>query len=97
MGRSGTWLGMSVVWGTDQDHHGYIYMESQVDRGTVFELYFLLTRDKKEKGKGTIPVAEYIAAGQTILVVDDIEEQRQIAVEMLTALGYDVAVVTNGE
>ena len=97
MGRSGTGLGMSVVWGTVQDHHGYIHVESQVDRGTVFQLYFPVTREKKEKGKGSTPVAEYTGAGQTILVVDDIEEQRRIAAEMLTALGYDVTVATCGE
>ena len=34
MGRSGTGLGMAVVWGTVQDHHGYIDIQSAEGRGT---------------------------------------------------------------
>ena len=51
MGRSGTGLGLAVVWNTVQEHNGYISLESG-DKGTVFELYFPVTRkevaDEKE-------------------------------------------------
>ena len=40
MGRSGTGLGMAVVWGTAQDHRGYIHVESVEGKGSTFELYF---------------------------------------------------------
>ena len=36
MGRSGTGLGLAVVWGTVKDQHGYINVESKPDRGTTF-------------------------------------------------------------
>ena len=44
MGRSGTGLGMAVVWGTVKDHSGYIDVKSKVYEGSTFTLYFPLTR-----------------------------------------------------
>jgi len=40
---------------------------------------------------------QYLGAGQTILVVDDIEGQRQLAASMLAKLNYKVATVSSGE
>ena len=42
MGRSGTGLGMTIVWNTVQDHHGYIILDSVKGEGTTFSLYFHL-------------------------------------------------------
>ena len=46
MGRSGTGLGMAVVWGTVKDHDGYIDVQSTVGKGTKFTLYFPVTREE---------------------------------------------------
>ena len=54
MGRSGTGLGLAVVWNTVQDHKGYINIKSS-EQGTVFELYFPVTRDKGCRRKGRSP------------------------------------------
>ena len=40
MGRSGTGLGLTVVWGTIKDHHGYINTQSEQGKGCTFTLYF---------------------------------------------------------
>ena len=45
MGRSGTGLGLAVVWGTVKDHHGYINVESEEGKGSIFTLYFPVTRE----------------------------------------------------
>ena len=50
MGRSGTGLGMAVVWATVQDHEGTIDVTSVEGEGTVFELYFPATRQKTGRG-----------------------------------------------
>jgi len=56
MGRSGTGLGMTVVWGTVKDHKGYIDVRSEVDKGTTFSLYFPATRKKVKKEKDRVPM-----------------------------------------
>ncbi len=53
MGRSGTGLGMAVVWGTLKDHRGYIDIQSTEGKGTTFTLYFPVT--KKEVAKDESP------------------------------------------
>ena len=46
MGRSGTGLGLAVVWGTVKDHHGYIDVRSEEGKGSTFTLYFPVTREE---------------------------------------------------
>ena len=97
MGRSGTGLGMAVVWGTIQDHKGYINVESTEGKGTIFEIYFPVTRKEIAKETSSIPTKDYMGNGETVLVVDDIREQREIASSVLNKLGYSVTTVSSGE
>lgn len=97
MGRSGTGLGMSVVWSTVKDHNGYIDVHSQEGQGTTFTLYFPVTRKKRAQDEYLLPIEEYMGKGESILVVDDVEEQREIATGILTKLGYSVTSVSSGE
>jgi nitrogen-specific signal transduction histidine kinase/ActR/RegA family two-component response regulator len=97
MGRSGTGLGMAVIWGTVKDHKGYITVNSSEGEGTTFTLYFPATREDIEKERSSIPVEEYMGNGETILVVDDVEVQRELAFNMLNLLGYSVHAVSSGE
>ncbi len=97
MGRSGTGLGMAVVWGTVQDHNGYIDIASTPGQGTCFSLYFPLTRSEIATHPTPPPLELFQGHGETILVVDDIPEQREIAVNLLTRLQYDVCAVASGE
>nr|WP_321466129.1 cache domain-containing protein [uncultured Desulfobulbus sp.] len=96
LGRSGTGLGMTVVWGTIEDHDGYITVSSVEGRGTEFNLYFPATRDQAQE-----PPPEKMeldrGAGQRLLVVDDLEEQRLLAATMLENLGYAVETASSGE
>jgi PAS domain S-box-containing protein len=97
MGISGTGLGMAVVWGTVKDHRGYIDLTSREGHGTEVTLYFPVTR-KVFAPEGEISsIQELMGKGETILVVDDIETQRQIASEMLEKLGYQVTTMSSGE
>jgi CheY-like chemotaxis protein len=96
MGRSGTGLGMAVVWGTVKDHGGYIDARSVEGRGTVFDLYFPVTRQDVEKEIEELPIDRYRGAGESVLVVDDIKEQRDLAAFMLRRLNYQVDTVASG-
>ena len=97
MGRSGTGLGMAVVWGTVKDHNGHIDVQSLTERGTTFTLYFPATREKYKKNQFPLSIEDYMGKGESILVVDDVEEQREIAFSMLKRLGYSVILVSSGE
>jgi CheY-like chemotaxis protein len=96
MGRSGTGLGMAVVWGTVKDHDGYLDIESTEGRGTTFTLYLPVTRRELEE-EGSVSIEAYRGHGERILVVDDVSQQRDIASALLTRLGYTVGVVSSGE
>jgi CheY-like chemotaxis protein len=97
MGRSGTGLGMAVVWGTVKDHRGYIDIQSMPARGTTVTIYLPSTQEHRLQDNEPETVEALQGAGERILVVDDVKEQREIATGMLTRLGHEVASVSSGE
>jgi PAS domain S-box-containing protein len=96
MGRSGTGLGLTVVWNVMQDHDGYIDVVTD-SRGSKFELYFPVTRESVKNKKFPVPLEDLYGCGETILVVDDVESQREITCQMLEALQYKATAVSGGE
>ena len=86
---------MAVVWGTVKDHNGYIDLKSSEGNGTRLKLYFPATRELPA-AKAGISIEKFMGTGETILVVDDVEEQREIACRMLKKLGYKVVLVSSG-
>jgi len=97
MGRSGTGLGMAVVWGTVKDHKGSIDVQSTEGKGTTFRLFFPAARGDLVEEKKRPTVIQYEGQGEVILIVDDVEEQREIATRLLKKLGYAVYSVSSGE
>jgi PAS domain S-box-containing protein len=97
MGRSGTGLGLAVVWGTVKDHHGYINVQSEEGKGSTFTLYFPVTREEITTEAFAVAISEYMGKGESILVVDDLKEQRDLAAGMLRTLNYNVSSVSSGE
>jgi CheY-like chemotaxis protein len=97
MGRSGTGLGMTVVWGTVKDHEGYIDIKSTKGKGTTFTLYFPVTRKELPKDKALVSIEDYMGKGESVLVIDDVKEQREIASKILKKLSYSVTSVSSGE
>jgi CheY-like chemotaxis protein len=91
---------MAVVWGTVKDHKGYIDVKSTEGTGTHFSLYFPVTQKLRQQER-ILTSSEQMASlqgnGETILIVDDVAEQREIARWMLTKLGYNVSDVESGE
>jgi signal transduction histidine kinase/CheY-like chemotaxis protein len=97
MGLSGTGLGMAVVWGTVKDHNGYIDVRSVENEGTTFTIYFPVTREEVPAVTAPFSIDTYKGRGESIMVVDDIAEQREIASGILTLLGYRTTSVPSGE
>lgn len=97
MGRSGTGLGMSVVWGIVKDHDGVIDARSAEGQGTEFTLHFPATATPAPPKKDETGVRDCCGRGESILVVDDVKEQRDVASRILTRLGYAVKLCSSGE
>ncbi len=96
MGRSGTGLGLTVVWNTVRDHGGKILVEIN-DKGTCFQLYFPV---RKEEGLVCIEeddMEKFVGHGERILLVDDENQPLDVAREILESFGYTVDTVCSGE
>lgn len=95
--NSGTGLGLAIVWGTVMDHKGFVVIESEEGKGTSFIVF--LPCLGRESAVQQVPVIHdpVKGKGEKILVVDDVENQRQIASDILNHLGYSVALVESGE
>ena len=97
MGRSGTGLGLAVVWNTVQDHEGSVSVNSG-DGGTAFTLHLPVSKQAKSSKMSKLgEVLGTLHGKETLLVVDDEEMQREIVVKILTTLGYEVSAVSSGE
>ncbi len=97
MDRSGTGLGMSVVWGTVQDHKGTINVSSKKGVGTRVEITFPATIEKIPEPKESIPFSNLTGKNEKILIVDDEPGPREIADQYLKKLNYKVDKVDSGE
>jgi PAS domain S-box-containing protein len=97
MGRSGTGLGMAVVWGTVNDHRGHVEVASLPGKGTTFTLTFPASDARQPAEPVPVRLDEITGRGETLLVVDDEREQREIARFMLEKLGYTVLCAAGGE
>ncbi len=96
MGKSGTGLGLSVVWNIVQDHEGWIDVINK-DTGVAFEIYLPATHDKVCRLKVPSKKVRQTGRGEKILIVDDQKEQNEILEYALQDLGYTAYSVTSGE
>lgn len=95
MGKSGSGLGLTVVWSTVKDHDGAIQVISN-DRGTRFDLFFPAIREELPMAEKTDSLEEIQGRGQRLLIVDDLASQRKIAGTILKNLGYTVFFAATG-
>ena len=96
MGKSGTGLGLAVVWNTVQDHNGGVLVNSS-SKGTTFELYFPACREETALPPESKSENSLRGHGEKILIVDDQQQQRDIAGKLLRSLGYQIHSVNSGE
>ncbi|EKD33861.1 MAG: hypothetical protein ACD_75C02570G0002 [uncultured bacterium] len=96
MGRSGTGLGLAVVWNTMRDHGGVVSVMSD-KHGTTFELFFPSVVERVSEEPAVLDWRELKGNRESVLVIDDEPRQREIASQLLTSLNYSVTTVSSGE
>lgn len=91
---SGTGLGLAMVYGVVKDMSGSIELVSAVGTGSKFTVRFPVSFSNSNQT--TRQDVDY-RGDATLLVIDDLHSQRQLASRMLSALGYRVMTAANGE
>ncbi len=91
----GTGLGLSMVYGIVKGHNGYIFVDSQLGKGTTFHLYFQPTVAKTAKHDKVKPVLTMKGTGR-VLVIDDELSVREMVSETLSDAGFEVTMAENG-
>ncbi len=90
----GTGLGLSMVYGVVKNHGGTVNVYSEEGQGTTFRVFLPVSAGKKEEIKGDH--AQPFGGSEKILVVDDEEQIRTMAKDMLEGFGYSVTIVETG-
>jgi PAS domain S-box-containing protein len=91
----GSGLGLAVTYSVIRNHGGYIYVDSEYGVGTTFTI-FLPASDKLIEDSIPADEVRLIGTGR-VLLMDDEDDVLAVGCEMLTELGYDVAIAMDGE
>jgi two-component system, cell cycle sensor histidine kinase and response regulator CckA len=91
----GTGLGLSTVYGVVKQSGGYVWVYSEIGKGTSFKIY-LPRVDQAEDAASPVPSSEAPLGAGTILLAEDEQEVREVAREFLESGGYTVLEARDG-
>jgi two-component system, cell cycle sensor histidine kinase and response regulator CckA len=96
MGK-GTGLGLATVYGIVKQSGGYLWVDSEVGRGSSFQVY--LPRIEEVAAAASVEEAptENVRGSETILLVEDAEALRNLAASFLTSHGFNVLTAQDAE
>jgi len=93
----GTGLGLSTVYGVVKQSGGFIWVYSEVGKGTCFKIYLPLVQQPVEGAGAHLPLPEAPCGTETVLLAEDEQDVRELAREFLESGGYTVIEATNGQ
>ena len=93
----GTGLGLATVYGIVKQNDGTIYVYSKPQKGTKFEIYWPITKEKILKDARADTMVEFKQRCETILFVEDDLNVRQLAADALISFGYEVYEAEHGK
>lgn len=93
---SGSGLGLAQVWGIVKQHEGHITVSTVEDRGTTFTLYLPLFYQSDPVFSEDLSFDVVDGCRETILLVEDNKMTRQVLVESLNTLNYEVITAVHG-
>src|SRR5947208_2468927 len=86
----GTGLGLSTVYGIVKQSGGYIWVYSELGKGTTFKVYLPRVKDAVQAPAAEMPASTARKGHETILLVEDEPDVRELTQMVLTACGYRV-------
>jgi CheY-like chemotaxis protein len=92
----GTGLGLATVYGIVKQSGGFIWVYSELKKGTSFKIYLPLVDAKQVQIQTPKPAAELPVGTETVLLSEDEQDVREIAREFLESGGYTVIEAKNG-
>jgi PAS domain S-box-containing protein len=95
--EKGTGLGLATVYGIIKQSGGYIWVNSDADKGTVFKVYFPSIKKGESKLLKEKLTVEPERGTETILVVEDEEIVRRMTSDSLRLFGYEVIEADGGK
>ena len=97
-GAKGTGLGLSTVYGIVKQSGGFIFVDSQPDRGTAFRAYFPRVNGREEAAaaQDSLGLLRPNRGEETILLVEDETHLRRLARQYLEKQGYKVLEAEDG-
>jgi len=93
----GTGLGLSMVYGIVKQSGGYVWVYSEPDQGTTFKIYFPRVDQPAEESGAEKSPAKVMRGTETILLVEDDPQLRQLSSSVLAHCGYNVLVASSPE
>ncbi len=93
----GTGLGLATVYGMVKQSGGDIWVYSEPGQGTTFKLYFPRVAEPVSPGWSEEVEHPQRVAGETVMLVEDEAQVRELEMRMLKQLGYTVLAASNGE
>ncbi len=92
----GTGLGLATVYGIVKQHHGWVEVESEVGKGTVFKVFLPSTTKTAAAKDGKVPPQNIRGGRETVLLVEDEAGVLSLARGVLRSYGYDVLEARSG-
>ena len=86
----GTGLGLSTVYRIVKQSGGYIWVYSEAGQGTTFEIYLPQVEEAVKAAQEDIALSEPPSGSETVLLVEDEESVRKLALRFLQSTGYTV-------
>jgi len=97
-GAKGTGLGLSTVYGIVKQSGGFIFVDSQPQRGTAFRAYFPRVdgREEAAAAQDSLGLPRADRGQETILLVEDEANLRRLACQYLETQGYKILEAEDG-
>ena len=93
----GTGLGLSTIYGIVKQSGGYVWVYSELNKGTSFKIYFPRVDEVEKEGDKIPEDKKSLKGSETILIVEDEEVVRDLIFESLKKFGYNVIEAENGK